>query len=241
MELWVADHQRKMNKVEDELQQARDEIRRIATRIPLPGSPKTRPLSPEPLQLWHSLARPSSTSVPMVPNAPRPLPTRPALRSPIQLASAPPTRRLRRPAIPSIPTGHASPPPWRNPYGGGAGGPPSSLPSEPPSPPLPPTPSPPPSPRNPPPTFTPAELIQLVAEGVVRTQQYAEPRTDGVHTSHLKIENPEKFDGKSQTVFNQCWKSVTMYLGFYPETIDQQKMAWVGTLLTDTVLVWHLH
>jgi len=32
-----------------------------------------------------------------------------------------------------------------------------------------------------------------------------------------------------------------MYLGFYPETIDQQKIAWVGTLLTDTALVWHLH
>jgi len=32
-----------------------------------------------------------------------------------------------------------------------------------------------------------------------------------------------------------------MYLGFYPETIDQQKITWVGTLLTDTALVWHLH
>jgi len=32
-----------------------------------------------------------------------------------------------------------------------------------------------------------------------------------------------------------------MYLGFYPETIDRQKIAWVGTLLTDTALVWHLY
>ena len=32
-----------------------------------------------------------------------------------------------------------------------------------------------------------------------------------------------------------------MYLGFYPETIDRQKIDWVGTLLTDTTLVWHLH
>ena len=32
-----------------------------------------------------------------------------------------------------------------------------------------------------------------------------------------------------------------MYLGFYPETVDCQKIAWVGTLLTDTALVWHLH
>ena len=31
-----------------------------------------------------------------------------------------------------------------------------------------------------------------------------------------------------------------MYLGFYPETNDRQKIAWVGTLLSDTALVWHL-
>jgi len=55
------------------------------------------------------------------------------------------------------------------------------------------------------------------------------------------MENPEKFDGKSPTAFNQWWESVTMYLGFYPDTTDRQKIAWVGTLLTDTALVWHLH
>ena len=32
-----------------------------------------------------------------------------------------------------------------------------------------------------------------------------------------------------------------MYLGFYPETIDRQKIEWVRTLLLDTALVWHLH
>ena len=46
VELWATNHQRKMTQVEEELQQARDEIRRIATRIPLPGSPMTRRLSP---------------------------------------------------------------------------------------------------------------------------------------------------------------------------------------------------
>jgi len=55
------------------------------------------------------------------------------------------------------------------------------------------------------------------------------------------MENPEKFDGKSPTAFNQWWESVTMYLGFYPDATDRQKIAWVGTLLTDTALVWHLH
>jgi len=32
-----------------------------------------------------------------------------------------------------------------------------------------------------------------------------------------------------------------MYLGFYPETVDLQKIAWIGTLLSDSALVWHLH
>jgi len=55
------------------------------------------------------------------------------------------------------------------------------------------------------------------------------------------MENPEKFDRNSSSTFNQWWESVTMYLGFYPETIDSQKIAWVRTLLSDTALVWHLH
>ena len=32
-----------------------------------------------------------------------------------------------------------------------------------------------------------------------------------------------------------------MFLGFYPETVDRQQIAWIGTLLTDTALSWHLH
>ena len=34
------------------------------------------------------------------------------------------------------------------------------------------------------------------------------------------MENSEKFDGKSSSAFNQWWESVTMYLGFYSETVD---------------------
>jgi len=54
------------------------------------------------------------------------------------------------------------------------------------------------------------------------------------------MKNPEAFDGKSSTAFNQWWEAVTMFLGFYPETGDQQKIAWVGTILSDTALVWHV-
>jgi len=36
------------------------------------------------------------------------------------------------------------------------------------------------------------------------------------------MKNLEAFDGKSSTAFNQWWEAVTMFLGFYPETGDQQ-------------------
>ena len=52
--------------------------------------------------------------------------------------------------------------------------------------------------------------------------------------------NPEQFDGKTTSAFNQWWESVTMFLGFYPETNDRQKIAWLCTLLCGTALVWHL-
>jgi len=55
------------------------------------------------------------------------------------------------------------------------------------------------------------------------------------------MKNPETFDGKSSTAFNQWWEAVTMYMEFYPETMDRQKIAWTGMLLTDTALAWHLH
>jgi len=54
------------------------------------------------------------------------------------------------------------------------------------------------------------------------------------------MKNPKAFDGKSSTAFNQWWEAVIMFLGFYPEMGDQQKIAWVGTILSDTALVWHL-
>jgi len=58
--------------------------------------------------------------------------------------------------------------------------------------------------------------------------------------SRLKMKKPESFNGKNGN-FNQWWESVTMFLGFNPETVDRQKIAWIGTLLTDTALAWHLH
>ena len=63
--------------------------------------------------------------------------------------------------------------------------------------------------------------MQLVAEGVAWAQQYGQPRPERINTSHLKIKNPDNFNGKSTYAFNQWGEAVTMYLGFYLETVDQ--------------------
>jgi len=99
--------------------------------------------------------------------------------------------------------------------GGGLGGPPATLPY-----PSSKTATPPSPPNNRQPHISSQELIQLVAEGVARAQQLTEPSPKRINTYRLKMKNPEDFDGKSTTAFNQWWESVTMYLGFYPETVD---------------------
>jgi len=82
------------------------------------------------------------------------------------------------------------------------------------------------------------EIAQLEGAGIATVQAIEQPeRGARVHTSRLKMADPEKFDGKGSSTFYQWWESVTMYLGFYPGTVDRQKIAWVGTLLTDTALV----
>jgi len=237
VELWAAHHQQKVAELQQELRQARDDIQRLAVRIPLPPvspSPPPPPLPPLPVQRtpaqqWRSPVHPSSTSEPDLvlrqPSTPPGRPPYPPLRSPIQLNLPAATRRIRPPAVPPIPAGHATPPPWRNPHPGGNNGPPSRPPTRPTTPPLPPTPTPSPAAgaEGTRPTLTTQDLILLVAEGVARAQSHQPPKEERVRTSRLKMENPEPFDGKPTTPFNIWWQSVVKYLGFYPETSDQQK------------------
>jgi hypothetical protein len=55
------------------------------------------------------------------------------------------------------------------------------------------------------------------------------------------MKNPEPFDGEVTTKFSHWWESVVMFLDFYRNTTDRQEIAWVGSLLTETTLSWHLH
>jgi len=243
VELWVTEHQARVASLEDQLREARAEIQRVATRIPLPTTPPAPPA-------WRSPARQASTSAPSAHSPP-------ALGSLLRLNPGPTLRRQRpttpemrqrleqlRSHVPPQPptvgpiTGQGGNPPSTPP--GSAGGPPSVPPSEPPQPPLrrPRSPSP---PRNPAPTITTRDLIQLVAEGVAQATQRTTADPNQIRTSRLKMENPETFDGKPTTPFNNWWKTVSKYLSFYPETSDQQKIVWVGTLLTGTAKAWDLH
>ena len=89
VELWAAEHQNQMASLENPLREARAEIQRIATRIPLPVTPPVPPT-------WRSPGRQTSTSAPSVHSSP-------ALGSPLCLNPGPTLRRQRPPAVPTTP------------------------------------------------------------------------------------------------------------------------------------------
>jgi len=262
-----SEHQRQIADLGEQLRRANEEIQRVAGRIPLPPptrSPTPPPLPPSSPQPWRSPPRPTTTSqarTPSRPPAPIAAPsTTPDLRqrlaqfttaptppkAPLRSPFVPTTRRIRPPAVPAT-----SPRPY-GPITGTAGGPPSEPPSSPPA--GAPTPPPPRSPRrprrsatpppNPQPLLTTHDLIQLVARGVREADQaergtgrYMEPQVQRV--APLKLPKPDTYDGKPKTPFRQWWKTLEHYFRFYPGTLDEQKIAFVGALLTDEAKEWH--
>jgi len=69
--------------------------------------------------------------------------------------------------------------------------------------------------------LTPEEIARLVGAGIAAARAPEQPvNGNRINASRMKMENSEKFDGKSSSAFNQWWESVTMYLGFYSETVD---------------------
>jgi len=78
IELCAAEHQARVAALEDQLREARTEIQRVATRIPLPATPPAPPT-------WRSPVRQTSTSAPSAHSPP-------ALWSPLRLNPAPTLR-----------------------------------------------------------------------------------------------------------------------------------------------------
>jgi hypothetical protein len=55
----------------------------------------------------------------------------------------------------------------------------------------------------------------------------------------VKLPKPGTYDGKPKTPFRPWWKKIVHYFRFYPETLDVQRIAFVGALLTDEAEEWH--
>jgi len=221
VELWAEEHQKRADKqqqrveyLEHQLQEARMEARQqaealqlLAARIPAPETPRPpAPASenppPEPAP-WRSPVRATTSSLA---NALQQLRAGPS-GSPSPDAQRPlvpprPTRRIRPPAV--------SPAPEGNPLFVGGG-----MPPQPPRRPLPPppSPSPPPSPRPAQRTLTTEELARTIARAVAEGVTAAAPATPAptaarINTSRLKMKNPDSFNGKSTTNFNQWWSQL---------------------------------
>jgi len=91
-------------------------------------------------------------------------------------------------------------------------------------------------------------LARIIAETIANTLSVQATRTTNQNAStglpaprvaRLKLENPAKFDGKPKPPFRTWWDSVRDYIRFYPETSGIQRIAWIGTLLTDEAKEWH--
>jgi len=216
VELWEEEHQKRADKqqqrveyLEHQLQEAREEARRqaealqlLAARIPAPETPRPpAPASesppPEPVP-WRSPVRATTSSLAdalqQLRAEPSGSPSPDTQRPPVPPR---PARRNRPPAV--------SPAPERNPMFGGGG-----MPPQPPHRPLPPppSPSPPPTPRPAQRTLTTEELARTIARAVAEGVAAAVPATSApaaarINTSRLKMKNPKPFNGKNTTNFNQ--------------------------------------
>lgn len=59
-------------------------------------------------------------------------------------------------------------------------------------------------------------------------------------TARFKIKDPGGFDSKPKRDFRSWWRMVKAYFRCYPNTLDAQRIAWVGSLLTNEAREWHL-
>jgi len=89
--------------------------------------------------------------------------------------------------------------------------------------------------------LTTEEIARLVGEGITAPRTNQRTPEVRINTSQLKLKNLESFDGKPTLAFNAWWESVRKYIEFYPVTLNAQKIACLGMLLSDTRKAWHQH
>jgi hypothetical protein len=74
---------------------------------------------------------------------------------------------------------------------------------------------------------------------MARYMPNAQPRIEPERVARIKLPTPGTFDGKPKTPFRPWWKTIRHYFRFYPATTDEQRIAFVGALLTDEAKAWH--
>ena len=79
------------------------------------------------------------------------------------------------------------------------------------------------------------ELAELIA--VASRTHLPPPPQERV--AKITPQKPPTFDGKPATPFRLWWNRVKEYFDFYPQTGDRQKIAFIGSLLTDEAQEWH--
>jgi len=85
-------------------------------------------------------------------------------------------------------------------------------------------------------------LVRILSETIADTRSAqvtrmtnpcASTRLPAPRVVRLKLENPTKFDRKPKMPFRTWWDSVRDYIRFYLEISGIQRIAWIGTLLTE--------
>jgi hypothetical protein len=222
LEKELAEQRNETTRVATELARAQGEIQKVAQRVPVPVSPR----QPSFLQGTQRRKRPTALSVTGNSPSPSPPPPPPSVkggsRGPPNRPPRPP--RSNRSASPISPLhsddGLYDLPQRRSPT--------IELPSRE-SPPIQ------PDERR---TFA-SELAAALAAHLPRQVPAPERAQQPPRVAQIKLPKPGNYDGKPKTLFRSWWKTVLGYFRFYPETLDEQRIAFVGALLTDEAKEWH--
>jgi hypothetical protein len=82
-------------------------------------------------------------------------------------------------------------------------------------------------------------FADTLAQAMARYMPNNQPRIEPERVARIKLPTPGTFDGKPKTPFRPWWKTIRHYFRFYPPTTDEQRIAFVGALLTDEAKAWH--
>ena len=57
--------------------------------------------------------------------------------------------------------------------------------------------------------------------------------------AHIKLVQPDPYDGETTTKFRPWWEAINEYLGYHRDLQDYERITFVGTRLTGKAMKWH--